>query len=202
MTTFAEAITEDDELLTTEEEDIGQGEIQFIPTGSKHRDMSIAGMINDAKEACKDLIRAKVWDAVCASPNPAGAAELAILELYQVPSKKKFKVLIKLKSLLAGRDMTVMQAQHKNILGDVLNRINVDKIEVQDVQTAVPDSGVESTAVVASAEPVTAEVVEVKAVALTGKILSNADGTTYEFGKRGRRPLWVQDWLKTNTEPT
>ena len=195
MTTFAEAV-EDPDLIVTEEEDIGQGEIQFTPTGSKHRDMSIAGMINDAKEACKDLIRAKVWDAVCAAPNPAGAAELAILDLYQVPSKKKFKVLIKLKTLLAGRNMTVMQAQHKNILSDVLTRINVDAIKETVQKIDIPDAVVETPADVASPA-----IAPVATATLNGKLLTNHDGTVYEFGKRGRRPLWVQDWLKTNQEP-
>lgn len=185
MTTFVEAV-EDPDLIVTEEEDIGQGEIQFTPTGSKHRDMSIAGMINDAKEACKDLIRAKVWDAVCAAPNPAGAAELAILDLYQVPSKKKFKVLIKLKTLLAGRNMTVMQAQHKNILSDVLARINVDAIQETIQKIDIP-AAVTSPAVT-----------PVATATLNGKILTNHDGVTYEYGKRGRKPKWVTEWEANN----
>lgn len=197
MTTFAETV-EDPELIVTEETDeIGQGEIQFTPTGSKHRDMSIAGMINDAPEACKCLIRAKVWDSVCAAPNPAGAAELAILNIYDVPVKKKLQVLIKLKTLLAGRNMTVMQAQHKNILGDVLNRINVESI-AEPVHKPDATAAVSDTPAVVVASPA---VIPVASATLNGKILISHDGTTYEFGKRGRRPLWVQDWLKTNQEP-
>lgn len=191
MTT--EPLTEDVELLDTETEDtdLGQGEIQFTPTGVRFRDMAIAGMINDATNACKALIKAGVWDKVCASPNPAGAAEIELVKLSAtIPEDKLRLVLIKLKTLLAGLNMTVPQAYHKCILADQLKRINVDKIVVPVVRTDVPDSPVEEEASEDTSCP-----------QLNGSILTHPDGSTYTFGTRGRRPLWVQEWLKTHDEP-
>jgi hypothetical protein len=194
--------TEDLDLLPieSEEEDIGQGEIQFTPTGIRHKDMAIAGMINDATNACKALIKAKVWEKVCASPNPAGAAEIELLRTLQIPDEKIKLVLIKLKIMLAGLNMTIPQAFHKCILETQLKRVNMGKV---DIQVAKDKAYAAKIAQEQSAkEPVTQTAAVTTEPQLNGSILTNTDGATYTFGTRGRRPLWVKTWLETHPEPT
>jgi hypothetical protein len=182
-------LTEDTELLTDitpeDEEIIGQGEIQFNPTGSKHKDMAIAGMINDAPNACKALIKVKKWDIICASPNPAGQAEIGTLKLYSIPNDLIKPVLIKVKSLLTGRNMSIMQAQHNCILDSVIKRIDLNKL---------------TPLIVKVTNTVTTTKIDIKSE-LIGSILTSSDGKSYTFGTRGRRPLWVLEWLKINPEP-
>lgn len=164
-------------------EELGQGEIKFEPTGIKHKDMAIAGMINDAPKACKALIVAKVWDIVCTSPNPAGKAEIELLKLLSVPNDVMKIVLIKVKSLLTGYNMSIPQAFHNCILEKVLARVDFEKLKtkVEVVQTTVDD------------KPTNPK--------LDGSILTHPDGSKYTFGTRGRRPLWVKEWLTINPEP-
>ena len=187
-------LPEETELLTNittiDDEIIGQGEIQFIPTGSKHKDLAIAGMINDAPNACKALIKANVWDSVCSSTNPAGKAELEILHILNVPKDLTKIVLIKLKTLLIGRNNSIMQAFHNCIIEDVLKRINMSKLTPQIIK--------------AQATPLEEDKKENKPLpssVLNGSILTHPDGSTYTFGNRGRRPLWVLEWLSINPEP-
>lgn len=193
MTT--EPINETDTDLDIPEipEELGQGEIQFNPTGIRHKDMAIAGMINDAPKACKALIKAKVWDAVTASPNPAGKAEVELLKILQIPEESLKTVLVKLKSLLAGYNMSIPQAFHNCIIEKQLERAEVQKlfVKVEPVQTVVEET-----------KPVVVEEVKPQVPVLVGSVLTHQDGSVYTFGSRGRRPLWVQEWLKTNQEPS
>lgn len=186
MTT--ELNTEDDtdlELVPEIPEELGQGEIKFEPTGIKHKDMAIAGMINDAPKACKALIMAKVWDIVCASPNPAGKAEVELLKLFKVPEDSLKIVLIKMKSLLTGYNMSIPQAFHNCILEKVLARVDIEKLKTK-------------IEVVESTTPIEDKPTNPK---LDGSILTHPDGSKYTFGTRGRRPLWVKEWLTINPEP-
>lgn len=192
MTT--EQIETDLEIIAEIPEELGQGEIQFTPTGIRHKDMAIAGMINDAPNACKALFKEKMWDTVCASANPAGAAELALLRTFKLPENKLRLILIKLKTQLAGLDMSVPQAFHNCILEDQIKRINIDKIKVLDVRTDVPNSPVEIATKKEQTE-------DTACPQLNGSILTHIDGSTYTFGTRGRRPLWVKEWLTTHDEP-
>ena len=186
---------EDTEILTeTPEIEIGQGEIQFTPTGIPHKDMSIAGMINDAPNACKALIRAGLWDKVCASPNPAGEAEMQLIGLSGIPGNKRKQVLIKVKNMLNGLGVSLPQAHHKCILENYVNRINLDKIN-NEVKKAVQEIQV------VTQEAPAKEVPQDLKTALNGSVLTHPDGSTYTFGNRGRRPLWVLEWLKINPEP-
>jgi hypothetical protein len=168
-------------------EELGQGEIKFEPTGVKHKDMAIAGMINDAPKACKALIMAKVWDTVCTSPNPAGKAEAELLKLFNIPEDVLKIVLIKVKNLLSGYNMSIPQAFHNCILEKVLARIDIEKLKTK----------VEKVQVVA----VTEEPIKDFKFALNGSVLTHPDGSKYTFGTRGRRPLWVTEWLTTNPAP-
>jgi hypothetical protein len=174
-------------------EELGQGEIQFTPTGIRHKDMAIAGMINDAPKACKALIKAGVWDAVTTSPNPAGKAEVELLKILQIPEDKLKTVLIKLKTLLAGYNMSVPQAFHNCIIEKQLERTDIQKLftKAETIQTEVEEVKPEEPKEVVQAAPT-----------LVGSVLTHPDGAVYTFGTRGRRPLWVQDWLKTNAEPS
>lgn len=195
MTTETEDTTlEDLDQIPEVPEELGQGEIQFTPTGIRHKDMAIAGMINDAPKACKALIKAGAWEAVTTSPNPAGKAEVELLKILQVPEDVLKTVLIKLKSLLSGYNMSIPQAFHNCIIEKQLERFDIQKlfVKVEPVQTVVEE-----------AKPVVEEAVVAPAVpSLVGSVLTHPDGSIYTFGSRGRRPLWVLEWLKTNSEPT
>lgn len=186
MTT--ELNTEEDlDIIPEIPDELGQGEIKFEPTGIKHKDMAIAGMINDAPKACKALIVAKVWDTVCTSPNPAGKAEVELLKLFNIPDDVMKIVLIKMKSLLSGYNMSIPQAFHNCILEKVLSRIDIEKLKTKiEVVKAVTE------------EP---EVNKDFKFQLKGSVLTHPDGSTYTFGTRGRRPLWVKEWLTINPEP-
>lgn len=189
MTNIPEVSEDLDTLETTEEVEIGQGEIQFTPTGIKHKDMAIAGMINDAPNACKALIRAGLWDKVCTSPNPAGEAEMQLVGLAGIPGDKRKQVLIKVKNMLNGLGVTLPQAHHKCILENYIKRINLDKIQ-PEIKKAVEEI-----------TPVAKPIAEDNKTKLMGSVLVHPDGSKYTFGVRGRRPLWVQEWLKINPEP-
>lgn len=197
MTTEPIDAETDLDLIPEVPEELGQGEIQFNPTGIRHKDMAIAGMINDAPKACKALIKAGVWDAVTTSPNPAGKAEVELLKILQIPEDNLKTVLIKLKTLLTGYNMSIPQAFHNCIIEKQLERAEVQKlfVKVEPVQTVV-----EEPKPVVVEEVVTTPVVPAEPT-LVGSVLTHPDGSTYTFGNRGRRPLWVQEWLKTNTEP-
>jgi hypothetical protein len=192
--------TEDLDLLPidSEEEDIGQGEIQFTPTGIRHKDMAIAGMINDATNACKALIKAKVWEKVCASPNPAGTAEIELLRTFQIPDDKIKLVLIKLKIMLAGVNMTVPQAFHKCILDQYLKQVNMNKIDIQVAKDKAYAAKIAQEQAEAAKEPVTQTEAVTTEPQLNGSILTNTDGATYTFGTRGRKPKWVTIWECNN----
>ena len=192
MTTETEDTTlEDLDQIPEVPEELGQGEIQFTPTGIRHKDMAIAGMINDAPKACKALIKAGAWEAVTTSPNPAGKAEVELLKILQIPEESLKTVLIKLKSLLAGYNMSIPQAFHNCIIEKQLERAEVQKLFVK----------VELVQVVEEVKPIVEEAVAPAVPSLGGSILTHPDGSTYAFGARGRRPLWVLEWLKTNQEP-
>ncbi len=205
MTTQIEDTSDLPEAIVTEEVEIGQGEIHFTPTNSKFKDLSIAAMINDAPNACKALIRAKVWDEVCASPNPTGKAELELMKILEVPTEHLRAVLLTVKTLLQGLNMTVPQAFHKCVLKDPINpekslikRIDMNKIRKQSDIAKAKAVKIEQE----NKEVVTNDTVKVVGAAtLDGSILTHPDGSTYTFGNRGRRPLWVKEWLTIHPEP-
>jgi len=150
--------------------------VEFKSTGNKTRDKGIIGIMADAPLLVKALNKAKAWDRVCESVNPMGEAEkfavqncgITLADEQVIPVLKKVKTL-----LLSGHD-SVIQTFQKSMLESHVKRVDVNRV-----------MSVVKKNVVGSCK-------------LVGNILTNTDGQTYEFGKRGKPPTWVSEWKAAN----
>lgn len=164
--------------------------IEFKSTGSELRDRMINGVINDSPKLVIEAINKKVWDTICGSINPIGEAEkFAISCLISVSSEKIIPILKQVKKFLLPSGISVLQAYQKFVLIEYINRVNIEKLvitqsEIVDPIVVVPVKKVE--------EPK-------QQYSFVDGVLTNIQtNETYKFGNRGRRPLWVLDWIKNN----
>jgi len=204
-----------DTIQVTEDDDI---DIVFTSTGSPNKDKAIKALFVDCPRLLKAITKANKWQDFCAAPNPVGYAELFAITNsgVNVDPNTQNSILKLVKTKMISGHLSVLQAFDKDVLKEQIVRVlnSNPVIKSQDLEptsSSTPDSAIEPkldvTPVVATVPIVATESSEhtnttqvvtqnVSEDSLKGKTITHSDGTTYIFGKRGRRPLWVIQWLE------
>lgn len=176
-----------DDAPEVSEESIDVPDVVFVSTGSETRDRAIKGIFADAPRLIKEANKVGAWDGICKAVNPAGEAEkFAVAHSGVVEAGLVIPVLKAVKGKLLGLNMSVLQAFNRNRLAEQITRLDMSRFVVIPVVAAT----VQESQVVAATTTV--------GITLVDGVLTNVDGKTYKLGQRGRKPLFVLEWEKTN----